>query len=196
MNDIATLELDIATALESAKIFRVTDDATRLKASESRKQVKQWEKLVEEKHGPEKEALYKPYKAKLDEIKELTDILKKLDTIFKTAIQNYDAEVERKRQELARQEILARLEAQREAEKNNQPAPIVAPVELPPEPPKAAGEYVVEIWSFEITDFAALPDEYKIANEALIRSVVRELKGLSNIPGVKAIMTKDVRQRA
>lgn len=56
---------------------------------------------------------------------------------------------------------------------------------VPPASTKVTGIATRENWSFRITDPSKLPREYLVPNEAAIRSVVRGLKGATNIPGVE-----------
>ena len=42
-----------------------------------------------------------------------------------------------------------------------------------------------KVMKFEVVDFKALPDEYKISDDVKIRKVVNALKMDTNIPGVK-----------
>jgi len=60
------------------------------------------------------------------------------------------------------------------------PVPILASA-----PAKVSGLSTREHWDFRITDPSKLPREYLIPNEAAIRSVVKGLKGQTNIPGVE-----------
>lgn len=56
---------------------------------------------------------------------------------------------------------------------------------VPPANTKVAGLSTRENWSFRITDASKLPREYLVPNESAIRSVVKGLKGATNIPGVE-----------
>jgi len=40
-------------------------------------------------------------------------------------------------------------------------------------------------WDFEVTDFAALPDEYKVANDQMLRGMAVSTKGKIDVPGVR-----------
>lgn len=51
---------------------------------------------------------------------------------------------------------------------------------------KPAGIAIKKVWRFRITDFDALPNEYKVANDTKIGAVVRALKSDTKIPGVEA----------
>jgi hypothetical protein len=50
---------------------------------------------------------------------------------------------------------------------------------------KQKGESTRKVAKFEVTDFKALPNEYKLPNETKIRQVVNALKMDANIPGVR-----------
>ncbi len=41
------------------------------------------------------------------------------------------------------------------------------------------------VWHYEVTDFAALPDGYKVKNDALLNDTVKKLGGDTLIPGVR-----------
>jgi hypothetical protein len=60
---------------------------------------------------------------------------------------------------------------------------------------KAAGQSVRTDWDFEVSDFAKLPDNYKIADDKKIRGVVKAMKGAVEIPGVRIYSKQIVSQR-
>lgn len=190
--DLVNLTIDIETALTRAKVFKVTDDATRLKASESRKQVKVWEKEIGAKYDGRIEDLYRPYKELLAERKEYLDTLKTLDGIFKKAMEAYDAEQDRIRREAAAIEEKKRLAALASGKPEEAPAPVVEPAPVV----AAAGEYSVEVWEYEVVDFAKVPDEYKALDASKVGQVVKAMKSLTSIPGINVTSRKDIRQRA
>jgi hypothetical protein len=207
--DLSTLTIDIETALTRAKVFKVSDDATRLKASESRKQVKLWEKEIGAKYDGPIEELYRPYKEALAERKEYLDTLKTLDGIFKRAMEAYDAEQDRIRREAAAVEEKKRLEALAEQDRIRRetlaanpeaviPEPVFTPAPTPEPAPvvAAAGEYSVEVWEYEVIDFALVPNEYKALDASKVGQVVKAMKSLASIPGIKVTSRKDIRQRA
>jgi len=61
---------------------------------------------------------------------------------------------------------------------------------------KAAGQSVRIDWDFEVADFAKLPDQYKIADDKKIRAVVKAMKGVIEIPGVRIYSKQIVSQRS
>jgi len=64
------------------------------------------------------------------------------------------------------------------------PAPIVMPT-VEKTTPKADMRLYRKVWKFEVTDFAKLPDQYKMPNDSAIGQVVRALKEKTKIPGVR-----------
>jgi len=67
---------------------------------------------------------------------------------------------------------------------------------VPAAPPKLAGVSVQDEWSYEVTDFALVPDKFKVIHHQLLMAVVKESKGATNIPGVKPVRTNKVVARA
>lgn len=60
------------------------------------------------------------------------------------------------------------------------------PAYVPPPVPKVEGVVFREVWQFEITDASAIPREFLEPNLKMIGERVRSMKGLTNIPGVRA----------
>jgi hypothetical protein len=60
---------------------------------------------------------------------------------------------------------------------------------------KATGQSMRTDWDFEVSDFAKLPDNYKIADDKKIRAVVKAMKGAVEIPGVRIYSKQIVSQR-
>jgi hypothetical protein len=54
-----------------------------------------------------------------------------------------------------------------------------------PEQPKVEGLSMREDWDFEIVDVKAIPREYLVPNEVMIRKVVKVMKSQANIPGIR-----------
>ena len=67
------------------------------------------------------------------------------------------------------------------------PAPVPVPAApLPPPPPvKFSGVAERKKWYAEVVDFAALPDEYKLPNMAMLNAVAVSKKEMAAVPGVK-----------
>jgi len=58
--------------------------------------------------------------------------------------------------------------------------------------PKVKGVSVRSKWTFEVTDFQALPDQYKLPNEKALRSLATSTKGSIEIAGVRFYDEKTV----
>jgi hypothetical protein len=91
------------------------------------------------------------------------------------------------RDEADRLAEIARMEQQLAAAKG-EPTPEATPVA--PEPPAVTrGEHTQSserlIWKYEVVDFTALDDKYKVANDSLLGQVVRGSKGTVSIPGIR-----------
>lgn len=104
---------------------------------------------------------------------------------------------QRKQQEAARkeQERLRRLAEAKQArqaakaeEQGLEAPPVIIPMPSIQAPPKtihtASGAVTTRtVWKHEVVDFAALPEEYKVADEVKLGKVVRA--GVREIPGVR-----------
>lgn len=134
----------------------------------------------------------KPIKAHLDNIKaDFDSIMKPLeeaDSVTRDKILSYNraqAELRRKQEEAER---AAREAAEAEMEANGELSKEILTIEDKAEPVLEAHANVgdmntAKVWKFEVEDFAALPDDYKVADMVKIRKVV--IAGVK-IPGVKA----------
>lgn len=65
------------------------------------------------------------------------------------------------------------------------PEPFVMPAMRAVEAPKVAGLSVTTTWTFEITDAAQVPNEWKTINEQAIGAYARSMKDKAVIPGVR-----------
>jgi len=61
--------------------------------------------------------------------------------------------------------------------------------------PKAEGQSFINVYEAQIIDESLIPDCHKIVNMKSINAVVKALKDNANIPGVKVIVKKQLRQR-
>lgn len=134
----------------------------------------------------------KPIKTHLDNIKsDFDSIMKPLaeaDSVTRDKILTYNrvqAELRRKQEEAER---AAREAAEAEMEANGELSKAILTIENKAQPVMEAHANVgnlntAKVWKFEVEDFAALPDDYKVADMVKIRKVV--IAGVK-IPGVKA----------
>jgi hypothetical protein len=129
-------------------------------------------------------------------------ILKKILIDYDTKQQQERDRLQREANELARKE---REKLERRAAKAKDPeraqalqdqaAAVVAPV-VSKEAPKVDGLHYVEKWDCEVVTKDLVPEEYKIVDMPLLRSVVSRLKASCRIPGVRVFMTKVAASKA
>lgn len=179
--------------LERAQGIEIVDEESDLEAAEFLSQVKtarkRWDELRHWFTDPleaQKKAIIARFKASDAPLEQAEKIVggKHLEWV-------------RKQQELARkeQERLRRLAEARQAraekkaeERGEEPPPVVIPMPTVQAPPKtlhtsSGAVRTRTIWRFEVVDFAALPEEYKVADEVKLGKVVRA--GVREIPGVR-----------
>jgi hypothetical protein len=75
------------------------------------------------------------------------------------------------------------------------PAVVAAPVDLPPEPTKRAGESYATSYDVEIVVASLVPREYCLIDLQALRKVGNATKGKLEIPGVRWIEKKTLRVR-
>ena len=159
--------------------------------------VEEWDRpTVKPKLPKKKVEMVKPIRAYLEKVgdgfKTMLAPFTEADQINRRLILDWNAEQDRKASEA--QEIEdAKLElAQREAAftGTGEHTQELDTIEIPPEAPKIIRTEMGTVsgrvtWKFEVTDFALLPDEYKLPNEQLLRSFANSTKGSREIPGVR-----------
>lgn len=132
---------------------------------------------------------------------------------LKRLIGDYNAEQDRIRQQQQREaeaaarraeeeRILAEAKAAEDAGDNEAAQaiieqPVVAPVVIvQTAAPKLEGVSFRENWTFQITDETKIPREFLVVDAKKIGQVVKAMKGMTNIPGVRAYAEKVVSGRA
>ena len=143
--------------------------------------------------GKRKEYLA-PLKAQTEAIRETYNLLMtpilEADKITRDKMLAYNAEQARIRQ--AQEEInRKRLEAaEAEIKLKGELSKVVNLVPVAPEAPTAiktnvgtAGQR--DNWKYEVTDFSALPDEYKLADTAMLNSIAKRSHDQKQVPGVR-----------
>ena len=180
----------------------ITDQASYQEAAETLKACKAIQKRIESIYTPLVKHANDAVKAIRDEMKKHLDPVLAIDAELRRSTSVWIAEQERiKREEEIRRAAEAkaereRLEAEREQEADflaeiglaDTPIPVVIP-----EPVAAidqAGISYREVWKFEITDVNLIPREYMLPDEAGIGKVVRAMKQLAVIPGIRVYSEK------
>lgn len=106
------------------------------------------------------------------------------------------ARAEEEKQRLALLKKAEKAEVKGNAEKAEELKEQAATVFIPPPViassiPKLEGMSVRVDWDFEVTDVAAIPREFLVADLVKIRGVVRAMKGTSSIPGIR-VFSKEI----
>lgn len=141
-----------------------------------------------------RKALLDPLKLQSDAIRETYNYLMapvlEADKITRDKMLAYDAEqrriraeqeeINRKRQEAAEQEMKLKGELSES----------VNLVEVTPEPAKRVSTDMgttgmVDHWKYEVVDFSLLPDEYKVADSAMLNAAAKKHHDQKQIPGVR-----------
>ena len=120
----------------------------------------------------------------------LEDPLTHADVVLRGKVTSYTIEQNRKRDEaiaIAREKQAI---ADREAALNGEEAKPVETSPIPaPAPEQTTAELgtsnMMDVWKYEVVDFALLPDEYKVADTALLNSTAKKHHDSKPIPGVR-----------
>ena len=179
--------------IERAEGIEIVNDETDLDAAEFLAQVKTARKRVDELRHWFTDPLETHKKNIIARFKSTDAPLEQAQKIVggkHLAYQRVQQEAARKEQERLRKlaEAKQARQAQRAEDKGLEAPPVVIPMPTIQAPPKtihtASGSVTTRtVWRHEVLDMAALPDEYKIADEVKLGKVVRA--GVREIPGVR-----------
>ena len=144
------------------------------------------------------EAKRKDYLAPFQEhVKEVNDTYKLLmapveqaDEVTRSKVTNFNREQERIKAEQEKINALRMEAAQKEAALNNgeiKESIILVEVIQPVKKVIAdlASSGMRANWTYEVTDFAALPNEYKLPNTSMLNSLAKSIKDSRTIPGLR-----------
>lgn len=168
-----------AGLVPKAKAFKVTDDATKAKAIEIIKTIKERAKVVTDL----KDEIVKPQKAVLDALtKKFTGPIaqfKEAEDALKRAIVAFDSVQ-------AMEKAKAAAEAAKLAKKGDADAAHEALMLATSVPEKTQGVSEIKRWRVEVVDKAAIPYQYMTVNEAALLAIVRA-DSTAQVPGVRFI---------
>jgi hypothetical protein len=142
-----------------------------------------------------------PLRARTDEInavfKTVSDPLAQADKITRAKLQTYRDEQRRRHddEEKLNRDKLALAQREMELKGELSPDTNVQPVPVTPAPPKKMEAHMGSAgtrkdWTYEILDFKALPDEYKLADDKKLMAAARAKIA---VPGVKAWQVESTR---
>lgn len=186
-----------------AKNIVITTAEHRVKVMEALKEVKAKRAEIAEFFKDSKEKAHAAWKAIVANEKKFTDKLDAFEKVAKSAVQNFDAELEKQR-EAEQKRLEAEAQAQADAERKELEAAakkargakreellaqansvVTAMVSAPVKIEKTEGESTRKVWKARVIDFKKLPDTYKLPNEKALNAMATSIKGPSNIPGVE-----------
>jgi hypothetical protein len=170
--------------------------------------IKELEKEVKATFDPIVKETHKAWRTATEQRKKYLNPINDAEGTIKRKIANYHMEQEKirreeeekKRRELEEKERELQLQKAIELEEQGKNEKAVETLEKEIEIPiinvesktKAEGISYRSIWKFEITDFEAVPNEFKMIDLKKIGAIVRAMKDQTNIPGVKAYEEKTV----
>ena len=167
----------------------IADDAGLKSATEDISSLRKLTKAIEEKRKEYVEPLNSYVKDINAYFKQVTIPLASADIVMSRKMLEYKAECDRKRKE-AEEINRMREEAQRREAALNDGEIKESVVSIPVPAPVAKTTHTDvgsastrDNWKVEVTDFATLPDEYKIPDIVKLGKVVRA--GLHNVPGCR-----------
>ncbi|MFW6132180.1 MAG: hypothetical protein ACOC5F_06260 [Candidatus Aminicenantaceae bacterium] len=212
---VEIIEKDALALPEQVKSLgeRIEDEATLKRVNDAKLYVRKIRGRIKDVFEPMKKKSYAAYKEILNKWKEVEAPAIRAERYCDRLLSDYFAEQRRKREEAERkrleEERKRREEEERrlqeameaeekgdkekaeqiinetaEEEKNTKPEITV------PEKPKLDNIHSRLDFEFQIIDKDAIPRQYMVPDEKLIRRVVKASKGKVNIPGIK-IITKD-----
>lgn len=145
-----------------------------------------------------------PFKSQVEAINaafaELLKPLEEADEINRGKVSAFTTEQNRLAAEAKRIEDEKLKLAKAEMELKGEHTQDLGTVEAPPPPPKLVRTGMATLggrvnWKYEITDFALLPDEYKLPNKSLLTSFAASTKGTKELPGVRIYSEQGVTVR-
>lgn len=182
--------------LAFAEARTVTTDLDVKPATEDLSIISKLKKAIEDKRKEYLTPLNDHVKTVNAAFKVLTEPLEKADKITRDKILGYRAEVERKRREAedinrAKDELARREAALNQGVITVDTTPVIVPTAPPEHVRTDMGSLgTAKVWRFEVMDFTALPEEYKLPDLVKIGKVIRA--GVA-IAGVRAWQEESLR---
>lgn len=178
----------------------IIDQATYTQAADVLKAIKLLTKSVGDVFDPIVEKAHAAHKEATTQRKKFLDPLAEAERIVKRSMGDWIAEQERQARaaQMEAERIAREKQAAEAAElaalglgdeaKAVADAPMVAPEPAPAV--DRGGVTYRENWTFEISDWKAIPAEYFTLDESKVSGIVRTMKGATNIPGIRVYAVK------
>ena len=147
-------------------------------------------KAIEEKRKEYTQPINEHLKAVNEAFKSFTEPLNRTDQITRHKILDYRNEQERIRQEQERINKLKAEAALAELALKGEVEELPEPIEVTPEQPtryraEMGTTSMMDVWKYEVTDFALLPDEYKVVDSSMLTAVARKHHDQKQVAGVR-----------
>jgi len=202
--DIQEVDQKALTIIEEAQGVVVVDSDSYFHAGALWTAIKAMKKQVDDTFSPIITKAHQAHKEALLQKAKIFDPLDIAGRSVKKAMELYDREQERIRQEeerrlreIARKEeeerqLAEALEAERNGDTEEVEAILEAPAYVPPVivqktiPKLQGGPVYRTIWKFRVVDKRKVPEDFKVVDEVKVGQVVRAMKEATNIPGVEA----------
>lgn len=175
-DDVQQVQLDTSMLLEAAEALKIRTDADDVAAKELLAQVKTARKRVDDMRKRWTQPLNESLKRINGDFRKISDPIAEAERLLRDKVATYYT----RKQEQAEKRTQRAIE--RAVERGEAP---VLPASAQPQRVTHTDAGTVsfrEVWSFEITDPAQVPDEYKVIDEKKIGAVVKA--GVRSIPGV------------
>jgi len=199
------LEDRVSSFPDRATFISVHSQATLDRANEFLKTIKAFQKQLDDFFDENIKRLHKAHKEAKAQKSQFEEPLNRAEGIVKEEIKKYlveQDEIRKEAEEKARQEKENKFEEARELEKagDKEGAEEIRERETAlatPLPPviKADGTHLRKHWTWQVTDIDKVPKEYFVLDALKINSIVRTMKGKTNIPGIRAFQESTVATR-
>jgi len=192
----ARLEEEARKQREAAEKARREAEAARAKADEERRKREEAERKVEEERRAKEKA--KLAAARAEERRRLAERFAAEEAERKRKADEEHARrlaAEEKRQaELLAKEAEARAAA--ETAQARAEVTVAAKVEVRERYDRSKGVTIRRVWTYEVTNFAKLPDEFKLPNSTKLSSLARSQQERAIVPGVRFFQESGVSAKA
>ncbi len=209
---VETIEKDALALPEQVQSLgvKIEDEETLTRVNDAKLYIRKIRGRIRDVFEPMKKKSYAAYKEILNKWKEVEDPAIRAEKYCDRLLSDYFAEQRRKREEAERKRLEEERKRREEEERRLQEAmeaeekgdkekaeqiinesaeeeKNIKPQVVIPGKPKLENVHTRLDYDFKIIDSEAIPRQYMIPDETLIRRVIKASKGKINIPGIKVI---------
>ena len=216
------LSNDINIITTKMELAEIESDEDFTGAAEWLKENKRLQKKVKDHFEEDRKTTHEAYKAITTKIADMTNLLKKGESIVKSKLSDYQRELDRKRrieeEKIRKEQEKTRLENEKKQriEREKREAEAIEkniPISEIPEPedenqidlfetsvpvpiikaPETKGVTFAKVWKWELEDISKVPMQFLILDEKKINGLVRAMKADVNITGIRVYEDNQVR---